>query len=72
MTVSGTPQTPLGRILREEGRRQSWLAERVGVDQATMSRYVHGLHIPDDKRRAIAEALGREISELWPESEVAA
>ncbi len=70
MTVSGTPQTPLGRILREEGRRQSWLAERVGVDQATMSRYVHGLHVPDDKRAAIAEALGREISELW--SEVAA
>ncbi len=72
MTVSGTPQTPLGRILREEGRRQSWLAERVGVDQATMSRYVHGLHVPDDKRAAIAAALGREPSELFGESEVAA
>ena len=70
--MSGTPPTPLGRILREEGRRQSWLSERVGVDQATMSRYVHGLHVPDDKRAAIAQALGRDLADVFPESEVAA
>jgi transcriptional regulator with XRE-family HTH domain len=64
--------TPLKRVLREDGRRQNWLAEKIGVDQATMSRYVNGLHVPDDKRRAIAAALGRDLADVFPQSEVAA
>lgn len=59
--------TPLARILREEGRKQSWLAERIGVDPAQLSRIVNGLHAPEATQRAIADVLGREIGELWPE-----
>lgn len=62
-----TPTTPLGRILREEGRKQSWLAERVGIDPAQLSRIVNGLHAPEATRRAIADTLGRNVDELWPE-----
>lgn len=66
------PRTALGAILREEGRRASWLADRVGVNEGTMSRWINGLHVPEDRRAAIAEALGRTADELWPEDQVAA
>lgn len=66
------PRTPLKRILQDEGRKQSWLAERVGIDQATMSRIVNGFHADDPTRDAIAQALGRTIEELWPDLERAA
>ena len=65
-------ETPLRRALREDGRKQVWLAERVGATEPLMSRWVHGLIPPDDKREAIAEALGRNVDELWPSTEVAA
>lgn len=68
MARSTRTLTPLGRVLREEGRRQSWLADRIGVDQPTMSRYVHGLHVPDDKQKLIADALGRKRTELFPKA----
>lgn len=61
------PTTRLGEILEAEGRKQSWLAERVGVDPATLSRIVNGLHPADDTRAKIAAALGRTEAELWPE-----
>lgn len=67
------PTTRLGGALDERGRgSQRWLAEQIGINEATVSRYVHGLHVPDAKRRAIAEALGRDVGDLWPEREVAA
>jgi len=59
-------ETPLARILREEGRKQVWLAERTGIDAPTLNRIVHGLHASDARRQAIADALGRKVGELWP------
>jgi putative transcriptional regulator len=59
-------ETPLKRVLREQGRVQRWLAERIGVDEATLSRYVNGLHVPLDKRLLIAEALEVPVEALWP------
>lgn len=62
-------RTPLRAVLEEEGRRQSWLAAKVGKDPADMSRIVNGL-IPDEAtREAIAAALGRQVDELWPTDE---
>lgn len=65
-------RSELQRILLEEGRKQSWLAERTGIDGASLSHYVNGLHVPDDKRALIAVALGREMSDLFPEDSAAA
>lgn len=65
------PSTPLKRVLLEEGRKQSWLAEKVGVDQPTLSRIVRGLHCDAETRTKIADALGREVQELWPEPQAA-
>lgn len=59
--------TGLKDVLVSEGRRQSWLARTIGKDQAEVSRYVNRGLLPDaDTRAAIAKALGREVSELWP------
>ena len=66
------PTTRLGRILRDEGRRQQWLADRIGVDKVTMHHYVHGRHVPDDRKVAIAEALGRSVDDVFPSEQVAA
>lgn len=58
--------TPLKRVLRDEGRKQSWLAEKVGIDQATLSRIVNGLHAEASVQAKIAEALRRPVADLFP------
>jgi transcriptional regulator with XRE-family HTH domain len=61
-------RTPLKAIMEDEGRRQSWLARRIGKDQGEVSRYVSRGMLPDEATRlAIAEALNRAPSELWPD-----
>jgi hypothetical protein len=64
--VQTTPKTRLGEILETEGRKQSWLARKVGIDTGMLSRYVNGLHCPDDKKALIAEALGRDVADVFP------
>lgn len=66
-------RTPLKRILEDEGRRQSWLARITGIDQADISRMANrGMHPSQDEAQRIAAALGRQVSELWPDLECAA
>lgn len=60
------PSTPLKTVLTEEGRKQSWLSERTGIEKSRLSYIVNGLHPRDDEAAAIAAALGRQINELWP------
>jgi transcriptional regulator with XRE-family HTH domain len=76
-TSEAEPVTELGRLLRDEGRRQTWLAERTGLDPAEISKYVKGHNIPGkDRALAIARVLHRTPGELgWPfhdDAEVAA
>lgn len=60
-------RTPLQAVLREEGRRQSWLAERVGVHESEISRIVNRGLIPSDAvKQSIADALGKSVDELFP------
>jgi DNA-binding XRE family transcriptional regulator len=59
-------ETPLRRILREEGRKQSWLAAQIGVNKTQMSNWSRGLYCPPDKQVAIAKALGRKVNEVFP------
>jgi len=59
-TMDRKPATELQRILWEEGRAQSWLVRRTGIDKSTMSEYVNGLMRPGEpNRNKIALALGR-------------
>lgn len=53
--------------MENEGRKQVWLAERTGIDAGTLSRYINGLHVPDDRQAAIAEALGRDVADVFGE-----
>ncbi len=64
--TTNTFKTRLAEILHKEGRRQSWLARTIDIDPSLLSRYVNGLHVPDDKRTLIAQALEREISDVFP------
>ncbi len=66
------PLTPLKRVIFSEGFKQSWLAEQIGVDQPAMSRIVNGLHCNDATRAAIAQALQRNVEDLWPDEQAAA
>lgn len=59
-------QTPLQRILREDGRRQNWLAEQTGVSRSQLSRIVNGLQCDEATRQSIADALERKVSEVFP------
>lgn len=57
----------LKAILDDEGRRQSWLAERIGKDAAEVSRYAKGMVPPEGTRQAIADVLRRAPADIWPE-----
>jgi DNA-binding transcriptional regulator YdaS (Cro superfamily) len=49
---------------------QLWLAERIGAQPSEVSDWVRGVHVPvPSTRQAIARALGRHESELWPDLE---
>jgi transcriptional regulator with XRE-family HTH domain len=62
--------TPLRAIMEAEGRRQSWLAQRIGKHQSEVSRIVNRGLLPDaETRLAIAAALGRSVEELWPDTD---
>lgn len=59
--------TPLRQALDADGRRQTWLAEQVGVDPRQVWAWVHGLVVPlPANRAAIALALGRTVEDLFP------
>jgi len=49
------------------GRHQKEIAAEVGIDQGALSRIVNGLHPSLSTRQSIAEALGRDVTELWPD-----
>ena len=64
--MARTAQTPLARIVEEQGRKKNWLAERAGCDPAHISRLLRGLHPAKPTAQRIADALDVEVSELWP------
>jgi hypothetical protein len=66
------PTTRLGQILAEEGRRHKWLADATGIHRVTLHHYINGRHVPEDRQRAIADALGRSVEDVFPEPTEAA
>jgi transcriptional regulator with XRE-family HTH domain len=58
-------ETALGRILREQGRKGSWLAEQLGITAGAVSRWANGeWPIPDGRVDQIAALLGVDPEEL--------
>ena len=71
--MAASALTPLQSLLLEEGRKQAWLARKLGVSPSEVNRWVRGLHVPEERtRRRIAQLLDRSVDELWPGTEVAA
>lgn len=61
------PVTRLGEILAAEGRKQVWLSEQTGIHGPDLSRIVNGrMNATEDERSRIAEALGRQIADVFP------
>lgn len=52
----------------DEGRRQNWLADKVGVDPAILSHWIAGNRSPNaEQRKALAKLLNRKVKDLFPE-----
>lgn len=64
--------TPLKLAIVQSGRPQKDIAAELGLQEATLSRYVHGLFVPIDRRSAIAAAVECTPAELWPDEQAAA
>ena len=65
--------TTLRNILLSEGRTQAWLARVTGIARADLNRMVNrGMHPTHDEAEAICRALGRQVSEVFPDLECAA
>jgi len=51
----------IAQVMKEEGRSQTWLAQKLGVTQAMVSRLLMGKKYWTEKHKRLAvEALGRE------------
>ena len=44
----------------------SGLSRQLEVTQSTLYKVIEGLSVSDRIRRAIAEAVGRDVREIWP------
>lgn len=64
--------TPLKLAIVASGLRQKDIAETIGMDEASLSRIVNGLHADEPTRAKLAAAVGRTPDELWPSDEQAA
>ncbi len=52
-------------VLEEKGKTQTWLADKLGVDFVTISRYVNNHREPSMERlHQIAKALGVKVRDL--------
>jgi transcriptional regulator with XRE-family HTH domain len=58
--------TTLKWILEDEGRKQSWLASRTGISTSRICHIANGLHPTKDEACAIADALRKPVSEVFP------
>jgi transcriptional regulator with XRE-family HTH domain len=56
-TTSRYTGTKIREVLRQQGRRQDWLAEQLGVTPATVNRWIHG-------SRSVDPASARRVSEI--------
>jgi DNA-binding Xre family transcriptional regulator len=52
--------------MREQGRKQQWLADQIGIGKYRMSLYIRGLVCPPEVQQRIAKALDCKVEDLWP------
>lgn len=71
--MSTRPRSPLDAIMTAQGRRNDWLADRIGADEAQVSRWRSGKHVPvEATRELIARTLDTSVDDIWGADEVAA
>ena len=59
--------TLLAQVLRDQGRKQRWLAERIGTHESLVSEWVNGRRtISEHRARQIASVLGVPFYLLFP------
>jgi DNA-binding transcriptional ArsR family regulator len=70
-------QRRLVAALERAERSASWLGRQAGVSPMTVSRWLgrakgdHGTRVPEDKRKAVAAALGCTVRDLFTERKAA-
>lgn len=60
-------RTRFAEVMEEEGRKYVWLSEQTGIKRQALSNYANGLHVPRAKRQLIADTLGRDVEDVFPE-----
>lgn len=59
--------TALARIMDEQGRRSTWVAQQLRVDKSTVSRWKTGTRpIPQRRKLELARLLGESLDEQKP------
>jgi DNA-binding transcriptional regulator YdaS (Cro superfamily) len=59
----------LALVVRSQGRRKDWIATRIGVSQATVTRWCNGERgIPPARVRELADLLGVHEEDIVEES----
>lgn len=62
----GILESRLKYILKEQGRTQTWLTEKVGVNKSTISDVVNGKRIPTLLvALRIAKTLDVKVEDIW-------
>lgn len=63
--------TLLAQVLRDQGRKQRWLAAEIGTHESLVSEWVNGRRtISEHRARQVAEVLGMPFYLLFPVTHV--
>jgi putative transcriptional regulator len=59
-------ESKLKEIMKEQGRTQNWLSDKVGVNKATISLIINKKSVPTlSVALRIAKALERQVEDIW-------
>lgn len=63
-------ETPLGRLIREQGRIKGWVAEQIGCDRSRLSRLISGeSNLTLEEAVKASRVFGCEPEDLLPETD---
>lgn len=66
MVIKIVKNERLQEVINKNGLKQNWIAEKTGIDAATFSKILNGIHNPSlEQVQKIAEVLGVDVNDIF-------
>ncbi|MGV0961836.1 MAG: helix-turn-helix domain-containing protein [Limnohabitans sp.] len=55
-------------LIKQSGHTVTQIAKYIGIKQPTVTQVIYGIRATPKVRKAIADAIGKPVSEIWPDN----